>query len=183
MKASISGAVTSSGASTGCKAVVRTAAGRLRQDWRVAADEPKQKGLDDGKPGALASRAGTATGGRSSTSRAATERGLREHETPPAFEREIFSKLFVFVAFVSKKTKRENPLCSQAQAYRAPNYLPSGGRRRRCRGGGELPVANTRLTTRSKMAAHTPNHALVRRLGRVCCPCLCLIGTTTTSYP
>ena len=25
-------------------------------------------------------------------------------------------------------------------------YLPSGGRRRRCRGGGELPVANARLT-------------------------------------
>ena len=25
-------------------------------------------------------------------------------------------------------------------------YLASGGRRRRCRGGGELPVANTRLT-------------------------------------
>ena len=58
MKASISAAVTSSGASTGCKAVVRTAAGRLRQDWRVAADEPKQKGLDDGKPARCISRRG-----------------------------------------------------------------------------------------------------------------------------
>ena len=48
MKASISG----------CKAVVRTAAGRLRQDWRVAADEPKQKGLDDGKPGCISRRDG-----------------------------------------------------------------------------------------------------------------------------
>ncbi|EOD05045.1 hypothetical protein EMIHUDRAFT_259376 [Emiliania huxleyi CCMP1516] len=52
MKASISAAVTSSGASTGCKAVDRTA-GRLRQDWRVADDEPKQKGLHDGKPGCI----------------------------------------------------------------------------------------------------------------------------------
>jgi len=52
MKASISAAVTSSGASTGCKAVDRTA-GRLRQDWRVADDEPKQKGIDDGKPGCI----------------------------------------------------------------------------------------------------------------------------------
>ena len=68
MKASISAAVTSSGASTGCKAVDRTA-GRLRQDWRVADDEPKQKGIDDGKPGHF-SRAGTAI--------------LVEHETPPA---------------------------------------------------------------------------------------------------
>ena len=35
--------------------MVRTA-GRLRQDWRVAADEPKQKGLDDGKPGCISRR-------------------------------------------------------------------------------------------------------------------------------
>ncbi|EOD06443.1 hypothetical protein EMIHUDRAFT_219364 [Emiliania huxleyi CCMP1516] len=81
VRASISAAVTSSGASTGCKAVVRTA-GRLRQDWRVAADEPKQKGLDDGKP--AASRAGTATGGRSSTTSRAVKNDLGEgceHET------------------------------------------------------------------------------------------------------
>ena len=52
-------------------------------------------------------------------------------------------------------------------------FLPPGGRRRRCRGGGELPVANTRLT-QSKMAAHTPSRALVCRWGHVCCPCLCL---------
>ena len=50
-------AVTSSGASTGCKAVDRMA-GRLRQDWRVVADEPKQKGLDDGKPGCISRRDG-----------------------------------------------------------------------------------------------------------------------------
>ena len=38
--------------------MVRPAAGRLRQDWRVAADEPKQKGLDDGKPGCISRRDG-----------------------------------------------------------------------------------------------------------------------------
>ena len=46
--------------------------------------------------------------------------------------------------------------------------LPSGGRRRRCRGGGELPVANTRLTVPDG-GSHA-NHALVRRLGRVSAP-------------
>ena len=64
IKASISAAVTSSGASTGCKAVDRTA-GRLRQDWRVADDEPKQKGLPgcisrrDGDPGLTRLRSST----------------------------------------------------------------------------------------------------------------------------
>ncbi|EOD15255.1 hypothetical protein EMIHUDRAFT_471750, partial [Emiliania huxleyi CCMP1516] len=70
MKASISAAVTSSGASTGCKAVDRTA-GRLRQDWRVADDEPKQKGLHDGKPGCILAP------GRRSWKRATEKRGCR----------------------------------------------------------------------------------------------------------
>ncbi|MCP4920355.1 MAG: hypothetical protein GY913_25930 [Proteobacteria bacterium] len=106
MKASISAAVTSSGASTGCKAVDRTA-GRLRQDWRVADDEPKQKGLHDGKPGCI-----LAPGRRSWSST----------------RRRLLLRSFLFLIPVAngiscktlnKKTKRENTLCSQA--YRAPN--------------------------------------------------------------
>ena len=86
MKASISAAVMSSGASTGCKAVVRTA-GRLRQDWRVADDEPKQKGLDDGKPGCISRRDGDRRAVKESLERgrSSTPPGACEHETPPAF--------------------------------------------------------------------------------------------------
>merc|ERR1711938_5923 len=48
-------------------------------------------------------------------------------------------------------------------------YLASGGRRRRCRGGGELPVANTRLTV-SKMAARVPGRALACLSSPACHP-------------
>ena len=43
-------------------------------------------------------------------------------------------------------------------------------------GGGSVGAAASSrwqmLASQSKMAAHTPSRALVRRLGRVCCPCL-----------
>ena len=52
-------------------------------------------------------------------------------------------------------------------------YLSPGGRRRPCRGGGALPMTDSRLTVQHD-CSHTPSRALVCRLGHVCCPCLCL---------